>query len=75
MRQPRRPRRRSVGDVWLQQRSRSWLWAGLFVLVVLAVVVVLFGLDPAPAATGQSSGQSFSHQVSSAGPNLGAVND
>jgi hypothetical protein len=75
MRQPRRPRRRSVGDVWLQQRSRSWLWAALFVLVVLAVVVVLFALDPATAATGQSSGQSFSHQGSSVGPTFGTVND
>jgi hypothetical protein len=71
--EPARPR--SVGSVWLGQRSKAWLWAGAFVVVVLAVVVVLFALDSEPAVTGQRSGQSFSHQVSAAGGNSGGMND
>jgi hypothetical protein len=40
--------RRSPGSVWLQQRPKAWLWAAAFVVVVLAGLVVLFGVDPQP---------------------------
>jgi hypothetical protein len=48
-------RPRSPGAVWLQQRGKAWLWAAAFVIVVLAAIVLLFGIERETVVTGETS--------------------
>jgi hypothetical protein len=42
----RRGRGRTVGEVWLRQRPKSWYWAAAFAVAVVAVLVALRLVEP-----------------------------